>query len=119
MSDPDRARRFNEAEARRLSATEQGGRVFSEPARALTLSFPLKGFPWMETAEGDEFEPDTLELTYEWWGEWLLMHVEVGGSDPRFSPYQYLCAVGADVSLPWWPDWVREFVPSVDPAKFS
>lgn len=118
MSEPadERTRLYRAAEARR-PADARGGLVASQPARALTLSYPVKGFPWVRSDDGEEFEADTLELTYEWWDGWMLLEVELGGSDPRFKPSRYVYLTVKDLAAPELPEWAAGFVADLDVAR--
>lgn len=119
MSDPlgMSAQVFRAAEARRVASDVTQGRVFSNPGRSLVLSYPVKNFPWVTSSDGDEFEVSSIELTFEWWDGWLLSEVEVGGTDTRFRPNDYVSIVVSDAASEELPVWVREFVASVDPVK--
>lgn len=82
--------------------------------REATLAFTVKGAEWLVSDDGGLFLPDRLEVTYEWRDCWVPSSFEVGGSDPRFKPFEYRRMFRWD--LEGMPQWVQDFVATIDPA---
>lgn len=82
-----------------------------------TTSFVVSGAAEMRSGEGGLFTPDRIEVTFERDGDgWVLETVEVGGSPTGSRRYGYECVKVSRAGLSSLPQWVRDFVATVDPV---